>query len=313
MILRYFLYRLLHAIPLMVFLLALTFILLRVTPGGPFDGDRVWPPEVKANIERKYGLDQPIPTQFAYWIADVLKGDLRESFQHVGKPVGEIIWESFPASFLLGGFSLFLALILGIPLGAISAQSKGSLLDSSCMVLAIAGVSLPSYLVATLFILFFSIYLGWLPPALWESPSSLILPIFTLMLRPMAMIARLTRSSLIEALQSDYVRTARLKRLSRFQVVYKHALRNSIIPVLALLGPLTANLITGSFVVETIFQIPGMGKHFVTAVLNRDYPLVMGTTLFYGVLLILSNIFVDVLMSWIDPRIQLHPASERSR
>ena len=200
---------------------------------------------------------------------------------------------------------LFFGVLLGIPLGALAAWKRDSWIDSSAMFVAVSGVSLPSYLVASVLVLVFALWLGWLPPALWESPASLVLPLITLGFRPMAIIARLTRASMIESLAADYIRTAYGKGLPAFQVIFKHALKNSLIPVITVLGPLTANLVTGSFLVEMVFQIPGMGRHFVTAVLNRDYPLVMGVNLVYGVVLIASNLFVDIIYAWADPRIRL--------
>jgi oligopeptide transport system permease protein len=302
--LLYALKRLLGAVPTLAILATLTFFLVRLAPGGPFDSERAFPPEIQANIERTYGLDQPVSIQFARWAKDVIKGDLHESFQYLGRPVTEIIGESLPPSLLLGSLALLFAIGLGIPLGCLAATRRGTFWDASSMFVAIAGISLPSYLVASVLILVFSLGLGWLPPALWEEPSSLVLPVITLGCRPLAIIARLTRASLIESLGSDYIRTAYGKGLPRTRVVYKHALKNSLIPVITTIGPLAANLVTGSFLVEIVFQIPGLGRHFVQAVLNRDYPLVMGVTLVYGVILILSNLAVDLLYGWADPRIR---------
>jgi len=297
--------RLVGAIPTLALLLTLTFFLLRLAPGGPFDTDRAWPPEVQANINHKYELDQPVTVQFLHWVRDLAHGDLRESFQYLGRPVTEIISDSLPASVLLGGWSLLVAVAVGVPIGVISAWKRNTFWDASAMFLAISGVSLPSYLVASLLILVFSLWLGWLPPALWEGPSSMILPVVTLASRPMAIIARLTRASMIEALSADYIRTAYGKGLTDQVVLFKHALKNCLIPVITIIGPLAANLVTGSFLVEVVFQVPGLGKHFVQAVLNRDYPLVMGVTLVYGLILILSNLVVDMVYAWADPRIRL--------
>jgi oligopeptide transport system permease protein len=283
----------------------LTFFLIRLAPGGPFDSEHAWPPEIKANIERRYGLDQPISIQFAQWLKDVTHGDLRESFQYIGRPVAEMIEDSLPPSLQLGIWALLVSIVLGIPLGCIAAWKRGTWIDSSSMFLAVAGISLPSYLVASLLILAFSLHFMWFPPALWESWDSMILPIATLALRPLAMIARLTRASMLEALSADYIRTAYAKGLAPRRVVFKHALKNSLVPVLALIGPLAAGLVTGSFVVETVFQIPGMGRFFVQGVLNRDYPLVMGITLVYGAILIFSNFATDLMYGWADPRIRV--------
>lgn len=301
----YTLRRLVSAIPTLLLLATLTFFLLRLAPGGPFDSDRSFPPEVQANIMAKYGLDQPVHVQYATWLKDLAQGDLRESFQYIGRPVSEMIGESLPTSLLLGSLALIFAVLIGIPLGALAAWKQNTWLDTTSMFIAVSGVSLPSYLVASVLVLFFSLHLGWLPPALWEGPSSMILPIVTLGFRPMAIIARLTRTSMIETLSADYIRTAYSKGLSSTSVIFKHALKNSLIPVITVLGPLAANLVTGSFLVEIVFQIPGMGKHFVGAVINRDYPLVMGVTMVYGVILVLSNLLVDLFYAWTDPRIRL--------
>jgi oligopeptide transport system permease protein len=289
----------------LLLLATLTFFLIRIAPGGPFDSDHAWPPEIKANIDHKYGLDQPVTTQFVSWLKDVAHGDLRDSFQYIGRPVTEMIGDALPPSLLLGTWALVVSILIGIPLGCIAAWKRGTWLDSSSMFLAVAGISLPSYLVASLLILLFALKLMWLPPALWEGWDSMILPIATLALRPLAMIARLTRASMLETLSSDYIRTAYAKGLSPSRVIFKHALRNSLIPVLTMLGPLAAGLVTGSFVVETVFQIPGMGRFFVQGVLNRDYPLVMGITLVYGAILIASNLLTDLMYGWADPRIRI--------
>lgn len=301
----YVLRRVLGAIPTLAILAALVFFLLRLAPGGPFDTERAFPPEIQASIAAKYGLDQPLLVQFGRWVYGLLHGDLNESFQYLGRPVTEIIFESLPTSMALGAWALVLSVAIGIPLGAVAAWKRGTWLDSGAMLLAVSGISLPSYLVASLLVLVFALWLGWLPPALWDGPETMVLPVATLGFRTMAIIARLTRSSMIEALSADYIRTAYAKGLESSRVVFKHALKNSLIPVLTVLGPVAANLVTGSFLVEIIFQIPGLGKHFVTAVINRDYPLVMGVTLVYGMILIFSNLAVDLAYAWVDPRIRL--------
>jgi oligopeptide transport system permease protein len=303
--LRYTVGRILGAIPTLFVLALLTFFLVRLAPGGPFDSDRVWPPEIQENINHVYELDQPAIIQFGHWLRDVARGNLRESFQYIGKPVTEIIADSLPPSLEVGFFSLLFAILVGVPLGCIAAVKRGTFLDTSSMFIAVAGISLPSFLIASILILVFSLKLGWLPPALWEGPESLILPVLTLGSRPLAILARLTRASLLDTLSSDYIRTAHGKGAPASRVIFKHALKNSLIPVITTLGPLTANLVTGSFMVEVVFQIPGMGMHFVQAVLNRDYPLVMGVTIVYGVILIACNLGADLLCAWADPRIRL--------
>ena len=306
---RYAVKRIAGAVPTLFILITLTFFLLRLAPGGPFDSDQVWPPEIQANILHRYELDQPIVLQFTHWLRDFLKGDLRESFQYLGRPVNEIISETLPVSIILGGGALLLTVILGLPLGCWAAWRRDKWPDRVILFFAVSGISLPVYLIASLLILVFSLWLQWLPPALWEGPSTLVLPILALAWRPTAMLVSLTRTTVLETLHSDYIRTAYGKGLPDSVILFKHALKNSLIPILTILGPITANLITGSFLVEVIFQVPGMGKYFVQAVLNRDYPLVMGVTVVYGVILILSNLLVDLLYGWADPRIQIEGES----
>ena len=297
--------RLVQTFVTLSFLVVITFFLMRLAPGGPFDGDKIWPAEIQANIDAKYGLNKPLYTQFFSWVSDIAHGDLRESFHYLGTPVKEIIQQSMPASLELGGLALLISVVMGIGLGVLSAWKRGTFLDFSSMLFAISGITLPSYLVATLLVLYFSNHLGWLPPALWEDKKAMVLPTITLALRPMAIIARMTRTTLLETLSADYIRTAYSKGLPEKSVIFKHALKNSMIPVITLLGPIAASLITGSYVVETIFQIPGMGQYFITSVIDRDYPLVMGMTLTYGIILIACNLAVDLTYGLIDPRIRM--------
>jgi oligopeptide transport system permease protein len=305
----FFLYtfkRLLGAIPTLLILATFVFFLLRLAPGGPFDGDRIFPADIRAAIDSHYGLNLPLWEQYFKWMERVLfHFDFGESFHYIGRSVNEMIGNSLPPSLLLGGIALLFSVLIGIPIGVFAAWRQGSWMDSSAIFLAIAGVSLPSYLIASMLVLLFSLKLGWFPPALWEEPSSVVLPAITLGLRPLAITARLVRASVIETLSADYIRTAHAKGLSVKRVLFRHALRNSLIPVITVLGPLAASLITGSFLVEMVFQIPGLGKHFVGAVLNRDYPMVMGVTLTYGVLLVVSNLMVDLACAVLDPRIRL--------
>jgi oligopeptide transport system permease protein len=238
-------------------------------------------------------------------MSGLMRGDLGESYKYIGRNISEIVAETFPVSLQLGVYCLILAFAIGIPAGVIAASHHNRWEDGLTMMLAISGVALPTFLVAPLLILFFSIYLGWLPPALWDGPSYYILPVIVLGVRPAAIIARLTRASMLEVIKSDYIRTARAKGLSEGTVLYKHVLKNSLIPVLTFAGPLAAGVITGSFVVEAIFAIPGMGKHLVSSVTNRDYPLILATTLVFSAILVLANLIVDILYSYFDPRIKL--------
>lgn len=303
--LTYILRRLIGAIPTLLLLAVLTFFALRLAPGGPFDGDKVFPPEVMESIKKNYLMDRPVAFQFAHWLGRASQGDFGESLVYLNRPVMDMIAESLPVSLKLGFWALLLAIAVGVPLGAVSAWKRNTFWDTSAMFLAVSGVSLPIFLMAGLLILVFSTWLDILPPALWEGPEYMILPVLALSFQPIALVARLVRATMIEAFQSDYIRTAYGKGLEDSRVVFKHALRNSLIPVLTFLGPLAANLVTGSFLVEHIFQIPGMGNHFVSAFLNRDYSLVMGVTMIYGGILILANLLVDLCYAWADPRIRL--------
>jgi oligopeptide transport system permease protein len=283
----------------------LTFSLLRIIPGGPFDQEKTLAPEVKAAIEAKYNLNAPVLVQYWTYLTDIAKGDLGHSYKYIGRSVTDMLAESFPNSFQLGIFSLILAFAVGIPAGVYAASRHNTWRDSATMILAISGVSLPSFLVAALAITVFAFGLDWLPVALWDGPSYYILPVVVLGLRPAAIIARLTRASVLDVIRSDYIRTARAKGLSESVILYKHVLKNSLIPVLTFAGPLAAGILSGAFVIEHIFNIPGMGKHFIQSVTNRDYPLVLGVTLIFSFLLIISNLIVDILYTYFDPRIKL--------
>lgn len=286
-------------------LATITFFLLRVVPGGPFDSDKALPPDIKANVEAKFGLDKPLSQQYLSYLAGLVRFDFGPSFKYIGRDVTEIISDTLPTSMELGIYSILLAVVLGIPLGILSAYKQNTWLDFSAMFLAVAGISLPSYFVGAILIYVFSLQLNLLPPALWEEWVHKILPTVTLGTRPAALIARLTRAALLESIRSDYVRTARAKGLSEGKVILKHALRNSLIPVVTLLGPLAAYVLTGTFVIEYIYAIPGMGKYFIDAVTNRDYPLVMGVTIVFGFMLVIANLLVDIAYALIDPRIRI--------
>lgn len=284
---------------------SLTFVLLRILPGGPFDAEKALPPEVKASIEAKYKLNDPLPKQYADYMLGLISGDLGESYKYIGRGVTEIVAESFPASFQLGVFSLILAFLIGIPAGVYAASKHNTWMDSGIMILAVSSVSLPSFLVAAVMILIFAFHLDWLPVALWDGPQYYILPVFVLGMRPAAIIARLTRASVLDVIRSDYIRTARAKGLAQHEILFKHVLKNSLIPVLTFAGPLTAGILSGSFVIEHIFNVPGIGKHFIESVSNRDYPLVLALTLMFSFMLVIANLIVDLLYTYFDPRIKL--------
>ena len=287
-------------------LATLTFFLLRIVPGGPFDSEKALPPEIKANVNAKFGLDKPIYKQYLSYVGGMLHFEFGPSFRYEGRTVTEIISDTLPTSVELGLYSLFVSILIGLPLGILSAYKQNTWVDFSAMFLAVAGISLPSYFVGAILIYIFALHFQILPAALWDDWTSKILPVITLGSRPASLIARLTRASLLESIRSDYVRTARAKGLSESKVILKHALRNSLIPVVTLLAPLAAYVLTGTFVIEFIFAIPGMGKYFIDAVTNRDYPLIMGVTMVYGFVLVLANFLVDIAYALIDPRIRIH-------
>ncbi|MBN4050006.1 ABC transporter permease [Nitrospira defluvii] len=297
--------RLLWAIPVLWIVATLTFLMMHLVPGGPFDREKKLPPAIKANIEAKYHLDKPIVTQYELYLKGLLRGDLGPSYKYLGRTVNDIISDTLPVSIQLGALALLIALILGLTAGLASGAFAQTPWDKFSMFVATAGISIPNFVLGAFLILIFSHQLKIFPPALWEDARSVVLPAFALGLAPAAYIARLTRSSILEEKYKDYVRTARAKGLPEINILFKHILRNAIAPVITVLGPLTATLVTGSFVIEFIFSVPGMGKFFITAVTNRDYPLIMGVTLVYALLIVVCNLVVDVFYTLIDPRITL--------
>ena len=301
----YVLSRLFEAFLTLLITATITFCLLRVLPGGPFDREKTLPPEILANIQAKYQLDEPIYFQYLSYIKGLFRGYLGESYKYTDRSVTDILKDSLPISIQLGVYALILAFLIGVPLGVFSARRVNTFQDRLAMVTSIAGVSLPSFVVAPVFILFFAFYLGWFEVALWEGPLFYVLPMVVLGLRPMGVIARLTRSSILDVSSSDYVRTARAKGLHESKIFYKHILKNAFLPVLTFSAPLIAGILTGSFIIEKIFAIPGMGGHFVNSVTNRDYPLILGGLMVYSSLLIFANMVVDLLYAYFDPRIKI--------
>jgi oligopeptide transport system permease protein len=282
----------------------LTFFLLRVLPGGPFDVEKKLPPQIRKNLEEKYRLDQPLWDQYAKYLLDLARGDFGPSYKYVDRTVGDIIQETLPVSLRLGIVALLVSITIGVGLGVISAVRPRGILDLLIASFATALVSVPSFVVGAGLIYSLSVKLGWFPAALWGGPEHMVLPAITLAAAPAAYLARLTRGSMLEVSENPFVRTARAKGLSEIKVVTKHILRNALIPIVTVLGPITAYLITGSFVVEHIFAIPGMGRFFVLAVSNRDYPLVTGITVVYTVILVIANLIVDIFYVSLDPRIK---------
>ena len=298
--------RLLGAIPTLLVLIALAFVLIRLAPGGPFDAEKQLPPEIEANLRAAYHLDEPLYQQLGRYLWNLARGDFGPSFQYRDYTVTELIASGFPVSLRLGALAMALALVVGISLGAVAALRQNTPLDYGVMAGAMTGISVPNFVVAPLLILMFAVYLDWLPAGgLGDgSPAHLVLPVIALALPQVAYIARLTRGSMIEVLRSPFIRTARAQGLPTRTIVWRHALKPALLPVVSYLGPALAAIITGSVVVEQIFGVPGLGRFFVQGALNRDYTLVMGVVVFYGALIIALNFFEDVVYGWLDPRVQ---------
>ncbi len=302
----HFIRRLLWTIPTVLVISLITFVLMHSVPGGPFSGPDLThlPPEVIKNIEDYYHLNDPLWKQYLDYIWNALHGDLGPSYLERGRTVNDIIAQHLPISATLGALALVVAMIIGIPLGILSALKQNAFWDYFGMFIAISGVSVPAMTLGPLLIWVFALKLGLLPVARWGSLQQAIMPVFTLGFGSAAILARLTRASMLQVIREDYIRTARAKGVPERQVIIHHALENALIPVVTVLGPLFAALVTGSMVVEQIFAIPGMGKFFVWSVLNRNYPVIMGTILLYAVFLILANLVVDITYAWLDPRIR---------
>jgi oligopeptide transport system permease protein len=302
----FFFKRVLSGIPVLIAVATLTFVIMHLVPGGPFDTEKKLPPEIIANIEAKYHLDQPLATQYLLYMKQILQGDLGPSYKYLGRDVQDILRDAFPVSLVLGLCALGVVIGLGIPAGVLAAYRPGSYIDRSCLMLATLGISVPSFVLGTLLVWVLSHKYHLLPPALWEGPRHIVMPAFALGAGFAGYIARLTRTTVMDVLTSDYIRTARAKGLPESTILFRHVLRNSLYPIVSVLGPLMAGLITGSFVIEFIFSIPGMGNFFITAVTNRDYPLIMGVTLVYAVLIVVANILVDMIYGWLDPRVTIN-------
>ncbi len=297
--------RILLGIPVLLTVATITFFIMHQVPGGPFDEEKSLPPDIKANIEAKYHLDKPVLTQYLLYIKQLVQGDLGPSYKYLGRDVSAIIADTFPVSITLGLCAFLVVVGIGVPAGIASAYWKNTFVDRFFIFVATLGISVPSFVLGTVLVWALSHKLHLLPPALWEGPRHVLMPALALGAGFAGYVARLTRSTVLDVMASDYIRTARAKGLSEPTVVLKHALKNSIYPIVSVLGPLLAGLVTGSFVIEFIFSIPGMGSFFITAVTNRDYPLIMGVTLVYAVLIVLANIAVDLIYVWLDPRVSL--------
>ena len=297
--------RLLKAVPVLFVIATITFFMLRLTPGGPFDREKpIKDPEIKKQLEAHYGLDKSLSSQYFDFLGKLVVGDLGPSFKHSNRQVNEVIVKAFPVSAELGLWSIMVALALGLTAGMMASVKPNSILDYTPMTLAMLGICVPTFVMGPILILIFSLKLEWFNASGWDQWSDRVLPALTLGGVYAAYIARLTRGGMLEVMSQDYIRTARAKGAGELRVLLKHALRGGLMPVVAFLGPAVAGLISGSFVVETIFQIPGLGRHFVEAAFNRDYTMVMGTVLFFAALIILLNLLVDVLQIWLNPRLR---------
>lgn len=304
---RYLFLRLCAAVPTLFAIVTITFFLIRFAPGGPFDQEQTLPADVVANLNAAYGLDQPIWVQYGRYLRGLAHGDFGPSFRYKDFTVTELIAQGFPVSFTLGAIAIAIALAVGVAVGTGAALGRGGLADHAVVALAVLGVAVPSFVLLPALGLLFGIYLRWLPVAGWEPGrvADMVLPVVTLSLPPLAYIARLTRGSMIEVLQSPYVRTAFAKGLPLRIVVLRHALRPALIPVASYLAPAAAMVMTGSLVVETIAGLPGIGRYLVQGALNRDYTLVLGMVIVYSALLIAMGLLVDLLIAALDPRVRL--------
>ncbi len=322
---RFIARRLLETIPVLFVIVTVTFFMLRFVPGGPFTSEKAVSKEILRNLEAHYGLDKPLHQQYLNYLWDLcpkkfapralfdgrgldLKAtlgiDLGPSFKYPNRTVNEIIAQKLPVSLELGAWALLIALVMGVTLGVAAAVRKNSLADYASSSVAMIGICVPTFVLGPLLVLLFAIYLGWLPPSGWYGPADRVLPALTLGLVYAAYIARLTRGGMLEVLNQDYIRTARAKGAGELRIVLKHALRGGLLPLVSYLGPAIAGVISGSFVIETIFQIPGLGREFVTSVFNRDFTLVLGTVLLYAALIVLLNLVVDIVQVWLNPKLK---------
>lgn len=296
--------RFLEVVPVLFLIATFSFFLIRLAPGGPFAGERNVAPEVIANLEAHYGLDQPLYTQYFNYLGNLLRGDLGPSFHYQSRTVNELIADALPVSIELGLYALVVALVLGLTAGIVASFRPNSRLDYLPMSFAMAGICFPAFVLGPILALVFGLWLGWFNATGWEQPGDRVLPALTLGTFYTAYIARLTRGSMIEVLSQDFIRTARAKGLPERRVLLKHGLRPGILPVLSFLGPAVAGLVSGSFVVETVFAIPGLGRFFVQSAFNRDATLLVGVVLFYSTLIIALNLLVDVLQILLNPKMR---------
>jgi oligopeptide transport system permease protein len=301
---RFVVRRLLQTIPVLFVIITATFFMVRFVPGGPFTAEKAIPPEILKNLEAHYGLDQPLWRQYTTYLGRVARGDLGPSFKYPNRTVNEIIADKLPVSLELGGLALVIALALGLTLGVLGAVRRNRWPDYLASSAGLLGICVPTFVLGPLLVLFFAIHLGWFNASGWDDPADRVLPALTLGFVYAATIMRLTRGGMLEVLNQDFIRTARAKGASETRIVFRHALRGGLLPVVAFLGPGIAGILTGSFVIETIFQIPGLGREFVNSAFNRDYTLVLGTVILYAGLIVVCNLVVDVIQVWLNPRLK---------
>jgi oligopeptide transport system permease protein len=302
---KYITRRLIYMVVSLYLIVTATFFLMRLAPGNPFTSEKKLPPEIEAALNEHFGLNDPWYAQYGDYLLRIAQWDFGPSFKYKTRTVNDLISEGFPVSLALGAQAILIALALGLILGIIAALYHNKWQDYGAMIIAVLGISVPSFIMATVLQYFFAIKWGLLPVARWDSFMHTILPSLALAASPMAFIARLTRSSMLEVLANDYIRTAKSKGLSKGVITIKHTIRNALLPVVSYMGPLSAGIITGSFVIERIFGIPGLGSHFVTSISNRDYTVIMGVTVFYSIILLVSILLVDIAYGLIDPRIKI--------
>lgn len=300
---QYLIRRILWLVPVLLFVSLLTFVLMKVTPGGPWDRDKPVSPQVEQELNAKYNLDKPLPVQYLIFLGNALHGDLGPSYTYQDRSVTDILREGLPATARLGALAALVALLVGVPLGILAAMNQNSWIDYVALAFATFGAAVPNFVLGFILIIVLALDLHLVPTGGWGKPSQYVLPVVTLAATPAALLARITRASALDVLRQDYLRTARAKGLSTLQLVRGHLLRNTLIPVVTVLGPVLASLIVGSFIVETIFSIPGIGRLLVQGITQRDYSLIMGTTLLYAAVIAILNLIVDVLYGFIDPRI----------
>ncbi|MGD1821454.1 MAG: oligopeptide ABC transporter permease OppB [Pleomorphochaeta sp.] len=304
---KYIIKRLIGMIPTLLIIITLSFFIVRIAPGGPFDGERALPEEVLANIEAKYHLDEPVLKQYARYLFDVVRGDLGPSYKYVDNDVNYYIFTSLPNSAVLGSIAILIALTFGILFGILAAVYQNSWIDYLTMGIAVLGISIPLFVIGPLLQLVFAMKLNWFPISGWystgEGYSTIVLPALSLSFAYFATIARLTRSSMLDTLKSDYIRTAKAKGMKNSTIIFKHAMKGAMLPIVSYLGPAFAGVITGSIVIEQVFRVPGIGKFFVQSSFNRDYTLIIGVVIVFSVILVIMNFIVDIVYALLDPRI----------